>query len=97
MVSYGYLYFADLFRESIPPVLKKDKENILNVTIQIAFRKELGWGFKRSAYDKAESEGVLGDLPSYGEIMEIYRTVFNLQQYGVPKDKAEWTAIRNKL
>jgi hypothetical protein len=96
-VSYGYLYFADSFRELIPSVFKKDKETILNATIQVAFKKELGWGFKTSSYDKAESEGILRDLPSYGEIMGIYRTVFSLQQYGIPQDKVGWTAVRRKL
>ena len=98
ILSYRYLYFTDLFKDSIPPSFSKEgKEIILDSTVKLALMKELGWGFKTSAYNKAELEGFLIDLPSYGEIMEIYRIIYLLQDYGVPKDKTGWIGVRGKL
>ena len=75
-VSYRYLYFADLFKDTVPNTFsKEDKDILLNLPIKLALMKELGWGFKVSAYNKAELEGALIDLPTYGEIMDIYRTI----------------------
>jgi len=97
-VSYRYLYFADLFKDTVPNTFsKEDKDILLNLPIKLALMKELGWGFKVSAYNKAELEGALIDLPTYGEIMDIYRTISLLQNYGVPKDKVGWIGVREKL
>jgi len=98
IVSYKYLYFADLFKDSIPATFSEEKREILiTLPLKLALMKELGWGFKTSAYHKAELEGVLLELPTYGEIMEIYRTIFLLQDYGIPKDKTGWRGVRKKL
>lgn len=98
IVSYRYLYFADLFRDSVPSTFsKEEKEVFINLPLKLALMKELGWGFKTSAYNKAESESVLVNLPTYGEIIEIYRTISLLQNYGVPKDKVGWVGVREKL
>lgn len=98
IISYRYLYFTDLFKDSVSSTFSKEEKEILkDLPLKLALMKELGWGFKTSAYNKAELEGVLVDLPSCGEIMEIYRTIFLLQNYGIPKDKVGWLGVREKL
>ncbi len=98
VVSYRYLYFADLFKYPVSSTFSKEEKKILKyLPLKLALMKELGWGFKTSAYNKAELEGVLVDLPTCGEIMEIYRTIFLLQNYGIPEDEVGWLEVREKL
>ena len=98
VVSCRYLYFVNRFKSSVPPIFSEKEKNIfLNPLLKLTLREELGWGFKTSAYDKAESEGMLFELPTYGEIVEIYRVIFLLQKYGIPRDKIGWTKAREKL
>ncbi|MFH1656345.1 MAG: hypothetical protein ABH956_01060 [Candidatus Nealsonbacteria bacterium] len=97
IISYKYLYSKNLFKNSDRSNSSIKEKKFLNLIIKLAVMKELGWGFKTSAYNKAELEGVLIDLPSYVEIVEIYRIISNLQKYGIPKDEAGWFVAEEKL
>lgn len=98
VVSWGYLYFKKLLK--VPEKFnKKDKETLERIFIEFGLKKELGWGFKTSAYHVAESEGALIDLPCCGEIFNIYRIIDTLKAYGIPKkeDKVGWRSVNERL
>jgi len=101
LVSYTFLYFPKLLFKEPKLTMSENDKKLFNIVLMLALKKEGGWGFATSVYEKVTSEGILMDLTPVlcGEIMDIYRTISLLQRLGIPKDgdNAGWSSVKEKL